>query len=169
MIRLFSWIRDMYRLPATYVQRVAYDWECTNAACCGVSRAEIHDTLFSMTGNGHSRSRRTLLVIQGLWKLAACGVPERNRGMVLEGMSKRYEEWTGYPIPDHYLEKVTNVLVGCLCRGIARNSDLRQFSEVYPQLREALIRSQLCGSDGYLPQALLDWFMEPTLPKHSTR
>ena len=165
--RLFSWIRHLCRLPATYAQWVAYDRECTHAACCGVSRSEIHDALFRMAGNGHSRSRRTLLVIQGLWKLAACGVPERTRGMVLEGMSKRYEEWTGHPIPDKRLEKVTNTLMRILVKGKAHRADLFPFVELYPQFPCILSYEACCG--GCTAESVTDWLLASVLPKHRTR
>lgn len=163
--RLFAWIRNLYRVPTTYVQWLSYDRECTHAACCGVSRAEIHDTLFSMGTNG--RSRRDILVIQGLYRLAACGVPERTRGLILEGVSKRYEEWAGYPIPDHYLEKITSALVGILVKGKASKGELLPFVEVYPQFASALAYSMAYGM--YSAEAVTSWLMAPTLPKHRTR
>ena len=162
--RLFSWIRDLYRLPATYVQWHPFDRECTHAACCGISRSEIHDTLFSMGRGVQRMGRRDVLIIQGLWKLAACGVPERNRGMILEGISKRYEEWTGYPIPDNYLEKLTNALVHILVKGKASKGELLPFVEVYPQFASALAYSMLCGT--YSAEAVTDWLLASVLPKH---
>lgn len=161
-MRLFTWIRSLYRIPTTYVQWLSYDRGCTHAACCGVSRAEIHDTLFAM-GMGSGHRRRDILVIQGLCKLAACGVPERTRGLILEGVSKRYEEWAGHPIPNHYLEKITSALVGILVKRRVSNKDLIAFVEVYPQFARALAYSMACGM--YSAEAVTNWLMAPTLPK----
>lgn len=160
--RLIQWLRDaygeladMFTAPDLSPGPMNFYKEQTHAYAVGITDAEIYDTLFPPgIGTCIGRLYRDALIVRYLWRLAAVGIGPERRGRLLHGISMRYAECFGAPIPNAPMDRTVDTLVACVARGRLVKEERYRLIECFPQFHRDL------GNEPTVDD-VLQWFLAP--------